>query len=687
MLLKSINRRNIRSYEDAEISLPSGSVLLAGDIGSGKSTILLAIEFAIFGAKKGELPAYTLLRHGKKEGFVELKMKVDGKEVIIKRTLKRSNDDIKQEAGYIIINGIKKDATSEELRAISLDLLGYPKDLVKKGKDLIYRYTVYTPQEEMKQILYEIKDARLDTLRKIFNIDKYKRIKDNSSIVVKALREKKRHLEGYTMDMDYKKKQLEERKNEIADIDKRIMDILPKIEEVRNIIAEKKKSIENIERDMLELTALRKSLSIAETSLNHKIEQNNGVNAEIKKLNEQAEEAKKESESREMEDLSVINKKISEKEKEIREADLSYNAAIKKIRELEVKMEHCKDTIRKISSMDTCPVCEQKVDESHKNEISFRENRKHDEFLENIKNYREDEEKLEKIRIVLKKDIDNLVREQHQFNVLKVRLQNLKEKQGMIEERMALKEGIKKEIGILNAKKAELKPKIELYSKSEEKYRAARKEIDGLLPQEKFLEIEKGKHESAKASIKNFIISMEKEIDEKQKAKEKLNSIIQLVNWIEELFISLMSAMEKHVMVSIHSQFNGLFRQWFDVLLEDETINVRVDEEFTPIIEQNGYETYIENLSGGEKTSVALSYRLALNKVINDVVVGIKTKDIIILDEPTDGFSTEQLDRVRDILEQLNMNQIIIVSHESKIESFVQNVIRIEKHDNISGVV
>ena len=64
---------------------------------------------------------------------------------------------------------------------------------------------------------------------------------------------------------------------------------------------------------MLELTALRKSLSIAETSLNHKIEQNNGVNAEIKKLNEQAEEAKKESESREMEDLSVINKKISEK--------------------------------------------------------------------------------------------------------------------------------------------------------------------------------------------------------------------------------------------------------------------------------------------------------------------------------------------------------------------------------------
>ena len=148
-----------------------------------------------------------------------------------------------------------------------------------------------------------------------------------------------------------------------------------------------------------------------------------------------------------------------------------------------------------------------------------------------------------------------------------------------------------------------------------------------------------------------------------------------------------MSTMERHVMVNIHSQFNELFKSWFDILLEDEAINVRVDEEFTPIIEQDGYETYIENLSGGEKTSVALSYRLALNKVINDIVAGIKTKDIIMLDEPTDGFSTEQLDKVRDVLEQLSMKQVIIVSHEAKIESFVENVIRVQKQEKVSVVV
>ena len=147
-----------------------------------------------------------------------------------------------------------------------------------------------------------------------------------------------------------------------------------------------------------------------------------------------------------------------------------------------------------------------------------------------------------------------------------------------------------------------------------------------------------------------------------------------------------MNTMEKHVMLQVYREFNDLFQQWFNILIEDETLNVRLDDEFTPLIEQNGYETNVENLSGGERTAVALSYRLALNKVINDIIGEIKTKDIIILDEPTDGFSSEQLDKIRVVLEQLNIKQIIIVSHESKIESFVDSVIRIDKSEHISQV-
>ena len=687
MLLKSIKLHNIRSYESAEINFPSGSVLLAGDIGSGKSTILLAVEFAIFGAKKGELPAYTLLRHGKKEGYVELRMQIDAKDIIIKRALKRSNEDIKQEAGYVVVNGLKKEGTTEELRAIVLELLGYPKDLIKKGKDLIYRYTVYTPQEAMRQILYDDKDTRLETLRKVFNIDRYKRAKDNSKIITSSLREKKKHLEGFIIDFDYKKKELGERKLEIIDIDDKITNMLPKIEEVKKLIRQKKASIEGIEKDINELNSLRKELSVAEANLSHRIEQNNRLNEEIRRLESQIEGIKNDVQGRSLEDLSLITKKIGEKENEINEAEQNYKNAIKNIKEIEVKIEHCNDTIRKMESLEICPVCEQKVDESHKHGIHLRESAKYNELVEQIQSCKEGESNLEKIRLQLKKERDSLMKEQSHFNVLKIKFDNLNEKTSLREEKHRLKEMIKKEIGLLNSKKSELHSKIEKYSETEEKYKIVKKEIDELLPQERFLELEKGKYDVEKDSIKRFILNIEKELNEKQKAKEKLSYISQLSNWIDELFANLMSTMEKHVMVNIHSQFNELFKNWFDILLEDEAMNVRVDEEFTPVIEQDGYETYIENLSGGEKTSVALSYRLALNKVINDIVAGIKTKDIIMLDEPTDGFSTEQLDKVRDVLEQLSMKQVIIVSHESKIESFVENVIRVQKQESISVVV
>jgi len=687
MLIKSIKLYNIRSYENAEIIFPVGSVLLAGDIGSGKSTILLAIEFAIFGAKKGELPAYTLLRHGKKDGSVELKMHIDGKEVLIKRNLKRSNDDIKQEAGYVIVNGLKKDGTTEELRSIVLDLLGYPKDLVKKGKDLIYRYTVYTPQEEMKQILYESKETRLDTLRKVFNIDKYKRVKENSKIILTSLRERKRHLEGFVLDMDYKKKDLEEKKNEILGMDGKISEMLPKIDEIKKILSEKRKLIETVENEIRELNSLKKDLSVAEESLARRIEQNNRLNDEIKRLERQVDELKKDSEGKSPMQPESILKKMDEKEKEIAEADSSYKITIKKIKELEVKIEHCTDTMRKIQSLEVCPVCEQKVDEGHKHDINARESKKYGELLENIKIHKEEEFKLEKIKFELKKEIDTLMKDYNHSNILKMKLENLSEKINQREEKLELKESTKKEIGLLNSKKLELAQKIGKYSEVEEKYKEIKKEIDGLLPQERFLELEKRKYETEKETIKRFLMSLEKEITEKQKAKEKLSYISQLSNWMDELFVSLMSTMEKHVMVNIHSQFNELFGNWFDALMEDESISVRVDEEFTPIIQQNGYETFIENLSGGEKTSAALSYRLALNKVINDIVAEIKTKDIIMLDEPTDGFSSEQLDKMREILDKLNMKQVIIVSHESKIEGFVENVIRVQKQESVSVIV
>ena len=69
------------------------------------------------------------------------------------------------------------------------------------------------------------------------------------------------------------------------------------------------------------------------------------------------------------------------------------------------------------------------------------------------------------------------------------------------------------------------------------------------------------------------------------------------------------------------------------------------------------------------------------------MIISIKTNDLIILDEPTDGFSDEQLDRIRIVLKELNLKQIIIVSHEPKIETFVDNVISFKKENHITSII
>ena len=148
-------------------------------------------------------------------------------------------------------------------------------------------------------------------------------------------------------------------------------------------------------------------------------------------------------------------------------------------------------------------------------------------------------------------------------------------------------------------------------------------------------------------------------------------------------FIPVIQEIERNVMINLKNQFSKTFSDWFSMLVS-ESFNVRLSDDFTPIIEQHDYELDYAYLSGGERTAIALAYRLALNQVINSIISKIKTKDLVILDEPTDGFSSQQLDKMREVLEQLDVAQLLIVSHEQKMEGFVENVIRFNKNDGIS---
>ncbi|MFT4343604.1 MAG: AAA family ATPase [Candidatus Woesearchaeota archaeon] len=809
MLIRWIHLHNIRSYVDTRIDFPQGSVLLSGDIGAGKSTILLAIEFGLFGIIKGELSGSSLLRTGTTKGTIELCCEIDGKEIIITRILKQKKSSISQESSHIIINGVKKDVAPVELKATIMKLLGYPHELISK-RSMLYRYTVYTPQEDMKRIIFDSSEERIDTLRKAFGIDKYKRIRENAQVIMKRLKDQVKVLEGslaYTNERKERKESLIEVINEETDvvtalIEKRALHKKDRDEYAKEseILLKKLREFFELQREITKYDSALKTIYSQDVAVANNIAQVERLLdehpltkvdisqkdtlekevTELMKTLDNLREVRATLREREIllsknlansrEKLVLLKKKVAGRE-EMEKKSAQYAKELEKkepytqrLEELQQKLlsfetrkarinENIKsaDEIKsRLSELDTCPLCLQGVDHTHKkgiveakteakNVLLAEKNalekkqaqlmneqqsvkktlqslqdiqQKHNELtreMDNINHAFEEIAVCEKEIAQMEKDLEEIIMQKEKSSDSRIKekdkeletkkeslakitnyitaLTIRKEKEDQLSRLKHDKEQLQKQITDLESRKKNVDEQakefadIEIRAKqSEEKLRL----LDRDLKEQDIRIAEKNARILARKEEFERIENELKELAQKQK---QLHQKKQYIHWIENSFMNIAVVIEKNYFATIYREFSGLFQEWFDILIEDELITAQLDDTFSPLVQQNGHDIDVINLSGGEKTAIALAYRLALNKVINDLTQEVRTRDIIILDEPTDGFSATQLDKMRDVLERLQMKQVIIVSHEPKIESFVDNVIRIEKQNHESRTV
>ena len=358
-----------------------------------------------------------------------------------------------------------------------------------------------------------------------------------------------------------------------------------------------------------------------------------------------------------------------------------------KLSQYNLTQKNAQETMQKITQLQQCPVCLQQVDEQHKHSIKEEQQQTMEKAEESHKKESATESVIKNTILSLQQELEQLQKKAAQVQTITLKQKNLQEKETRLEVLMNDQETLKQAVGSINLKKIEIKKQKDLVTIDEKAIQKTKGDVENHLHQQQQLLLEQKAAEVKKEELDKALLSLEQELQKKELQKQHVKKLNAYQHWFQEAFLKLMVTMEKHVLHSVYHEFNDLFQTWFNILMEDETLSVRLDDEFSPVIEQNGHESFVENLSGGEKTAVALAYRLSLNKVINDVISDIKTKDLIILDEPTDGFSADQLDKMRLVLDELNMNQVIIVSHESKIESFVDHVIRVNKNAHISEIV
>ncbi len=806
MILRNLKLENIRSYTNESVDFPEGTVLLSGDIGAGKSSVLLAVEFALFGIMRGVLSGSSLLRHGAENGAVELTFSLGEKRVTVKRMLKRKAKDVVQDSGYIVMDDVRQDLTPMELKSKVLELLGYPPSLLTKSKDLIFRYTVYTPQEEMKAILFDQKDMRLDTLRRLFQVDKYRTIRENSKTALQEIRSKARALEGATADIEELKRREDELKAQAKNAKQQVEGVKPKLEEKRNSIKEKNAELESLEKQRKEFESLRREESALKTRLSgvteqfeKKVKEQETLEIGLKHLKAKLDELPEQKEipdikalqerltestakrtaleaqlkslqgrtaelQQEAPDEAAIQKDLAERQTRLkslhdiikRKAELaskksSMDSHRKEITNLLSLNEHvlaeANEAVGKMADLEQCPLCQQKVPHEHRESIltdqrfkiktaekvvgeakakltalekelgvlstdekSLQQAREGaikieaelDSFQQALVRLEEGQKKLAEMKktrteveqqLKVLPDDDSLVTQLEEARLQERAAQERNNLQDQLRERQERTKRVEEENERLSAERAEsqeklatLHDRIQKFKNLEDAYAEYKSALEALRQEEQVLLTGLTKASTTLASLESEQGHLRERLVKKANLKQKHQHLKHIRDWTEKEFIPLMHLIERQVMHRLRQEFSELFQRYYSILLEGEEISVRLDEEFAPVVEQNGYEMPTQDLSGGERTSLALAYRLAITSVVNDAVSSIQTRDLIILDEPTDGFSSEQLDKLRMVLDELDVRQIVIVSHESKIESFVESVITVNKSEHISRI-
>jgi exonuclease SbcC len=672
MILKALEMENIRSYVNQTVIFPLGTTLFEGDVGSGKSTILNAIEFALFGL--GSQRGGSLLRLGSKKGSVTLTFEVDRQKYTVHRSLIRRRKHVRQgDDGYIETEDGRLALSATELKERVLEILNFNEPPDPKAQSVIYRYAVFTPQEEMKVILAQNSERRLQTLRKAFGIEDYKIANENAQNTTRTLRQRSNFLNGQIVDLALKEKQRKQTLDEIRkyEVDSKALE--KKAEQQNQQQVNVKKQLESlletrreIERIEAEIPHYRREITDKTKRVAALQQENRELHKKIQ-VNQQRENDLVKLQCPTSKSLDNIKKELENARKDDR-----------KIRREEAHLEVKINDYKSIEANKVCPTCDRPVDPN--------------EFKQRIAEKNCTKKALREQIQAQEKLIGNLEELQTKINEYKLAIRELERLRRQVEEWKSYLDTNKHEIQQLteDMKKTQNKlnsalnttTELETVSNTYNDLQKKREQIENELRSiRKNINTNTGRI----TALEDTVNRIRKEITKKKAQKVKRDKLSNHQIWLSDYFIPTLDVIERQVMLSINQEFNQQIQYWFSMLIEDADLEVNVDEDFTPIILREGYNQDLVALSGGEKTSVALAYRLALNTIVQKVSTGIKS-NLLILDEPTDGFSKEQLFKVRDIVAELRCPQIIMVSHERELESFADQIFQIRKTGGISRI-
>ena len=692
MKIEIVQLENIRSHIKSTVPFTHGFNCLVGGVGCGKSSVMYAVDFVLFGDTIGSRSFEYLMREDADWCRVTLQFAHNGKTYKLTRGLKRKGKSISQDLEQlklleddILVASMKTEAIAEQFKAIT----GLDKDL--------YREIVWFRQEHLKDLLDAKPLDRQTRLDELFGLSDYeaawnsigpfKRDYENEisflqkDADVNGLEKLNNEYNRASEEFTLLEMELETSMQKLA-VAKRALD---EANTQLKQLEEKKIAIEELKRKEAKFNANIQNMTATLASLNQRIE---GKKTIVDNLHQRQ---------------ISLDSQMKTCLGKLQQAGLSDNLPIEqlgsclagfddKISTLKAEQEATSRSVQTdkkravdLSQKNECPLCIQPLTGEYKTDLMLKIHQDNIEREGIINQLRVQVVELQKTKAVaseaytslqtcLTREVDLKARISEEENNLKSLLNEFEEKQKLEVDLHSQLEILIFEIDKFNLQEVE----------------ETRTQRERVFRQYYVIEADLRTKEHRKKDLALRLDDTKERINiaqEKLERMEKIRKTIEVLGAIRDAYRSIQPKLRSDF-VKVLQNF---VQQVLDDLVGGETLmlNIVVDETYTPYVKSEiGMDREVSNLSGGERTLLAFAYRLGLGQLIMQSRTG-HGLGMLMLDEPTENLGSEDgsIERLAEAISRFKaIEQIIAVTHSEAFAAKADHVITLEKEAGVSKI-